>query len=55
MISKNILAACLGDDVHVAGILNFLQIAESWGFQSNFLGPAVSIEKILEEILDFRS
>jgi hypothetical protein len=36
--------------VHVAGLLNFLQLAEAKGYSTKFLGPAVSIQKILDEV-----
>lgn len=47
---KKILGASLGHCVHVAGILNFLKLAESHGYKSHFLGPAVSIKKLKEAI-----
>lgn len=47
---KQILGACVGNCVHVAGISNFLQIAKSDGYSTIFLGPAISIEKIIDEI-----
>ncbi|MHA1342051.1 MAG: cobalamin B12-binding domain-containing protein [Promethearchaeota archaeon] len=49
-LQKSILGACIGDCIHVAGILNFMNIAEQYGFNTNFLGPATSIDKIIEEI-----
>jgi len=47
---KKILGASIGNCVHVAGILNFLKLAERYGYETLFLGPAVSIEKISEGI-----
>lgn len=44
---KTVLAAALGECVHVAGINNFLRLAEAAGWRTVFLGPAVPIEKIL--------
>lgn len=43
-----VVAAALGECVHVAGICNFLRLAEAAGWRTVFLGPAVSIEKILQ-------
>ncbi len=40
----------MGNCVHVAGILNFLKLAGRYGYETLFLGPAVSIEKISEAI-----
>jgi hypothetical protein len=45
-----ILAACVGDCIHVAGILNFLQIAKDHCFNSDFMGPAVPITAIINQI-----
>jgi methylmalonyl-CoA mutase cobalamin-binding subunit len=47
---KKILGASVGSCVHVAGILNFLKLAESHGYETLFLGPAASVEKISEAI-----
>lgn len=47
---KQILGACVEDCIHVAGILGFMQLAEDFGFHTKFLGPAISIDKIIEEI-----
>ena len=44
---KTVIAAALGECVHVAGVLNFLRLAESAGWRTVFLGPAVSVEDIL--------
>src|SRR5512143_1202993 len=45
---KTVVAAALGECVHVAGVSNFLRLAESAGWRTVFLGPAVSIEKVLQ-------
>jgi methylmalonyl-CoA mutase cobalamin-binding subunit len=45
---KTVIAAALGECVHVAGISNFLRLAEAAGWKTVFLGPAVSIERVLE-------
>jgi hypothetical protein len=44
---KTVVAAALGECVHVAGIVNFLRLAESAGWRTVFLGPAVPIETVL--------
>jgi methanogenic corrinoid protein MtbC1 len=46
-MSKTVIAAALGECVHVAGITNFLRLAETAGWRTVFLGPAVPVEKIL--------
>ena len=45
---KTIVAGALGECVHVAGVMNFLRLAESAGWRTVFLGPAVSIETMLQ-------
>jgi methylmalonyl-CoA mutase cobalamin-binding subunit len=41
--AKTVVAGALGECVHVAGVTNFLRLAESAGWRTVFLGPAVSI------------
>lgn len=45
---KTVVAAALGECVHVAGVMNFLRLAEAAGWRTVFLGPAVSPEQVLE-------
>ncbi|MCS7282972.1 MAG: cobalamin-dependent protein [Anaerolineae bacterium] len=45
---KTVVAAALGECVHVAGIVNFLRLAEAAGWRTVFLGPAVPVERVLE-------
>jgi methylmalonyl-CoA mutase cobalamin-binding subunit len=45
---KTVVAAALGECVHVAGVMNFLRLAEAAGWQTHFLGPAVPVEDLLE-------
>ena len=47
-MKKTIVAAALGECVHVAGIMNFLNLAELAGWRTIFLGPAVPIKKVVE-------
>jgi len=44
---KTVVAGALGECVHVAGVMNFLRLAELAGWRTVFLGPAVSIEEML--------
>ena len=48
MQKKVVVAAALGECVHVAGVTNFLRLAEAAGWKTVFLGPAVPIERVLE-------
>jgi methylmalonyl-CoA mutase cobalamin-binding subunit len=45
---KTVVAAALGECVHVAGVTNFLRLAEIAGWRAIFLGPAVPIEQVIE-------
>jgi len=44
---KTVIAAALGECVHVAGISNFLRLAETAGWRTVFLGPAVPVEEVI--------
>jgi methylmalonyl-CoA mutase cobalamin-binding subunit len=44
---KTVIAAALGECVHVAGISNFLRLAEAAGWRTIFLGPAVPIAEVI--------
>ncbi len=44
---KTVVAGALGECVHVAGVVNFLRLAEAAGWRTVFLGPAVPIEEFV--------
>jgi methylmalonyl-CoA mutase cobalamin-binding subunit len=44
---KTVVAAALGECVHVAGVLNFLRLAEAAGWRTVFLGPATPVEQVV--------
>ncbi len=44
---KTVVAGALGECVHVAGVTNFLRLAEIAGWRTVFLGPAVPIDELL--------
>lgn len=44
---KKIIAATLGNCVHVAGVANFLRLAEACGYQTSFLGIGVKPQEII--------
>jgi methylmalonyl-CoA mutase cobalamin-binding subunit len=46
--NKTVVAAALGECVHVAGVMNFLRLAEDAGWRTVFLGPAVPISQVIE-------
>jgi hypothetical protein len=47
---RTVIAGALGECVHVAGVSKFLRLAEQAGWQTLFLGPAVSPQKMLDAI-----
>lgn len=49
---KIVVAGALGECVHVAGVINFLRLAESAGWQTVFLGPATSIHNFIQTVHD---
>lgn len=51
---KRILGASIGNCVHVAGVYHFLQLAEKEGYECKFMGPAVAIDKLFDEIESFK-
>jgi methylmalonyl-CoA mutase cobalamin-binding subunit len=44
---KTVVAGALGECVHVAGVMNFLRLAESAGWRTIFLGPSVPIDEVI--------
>jgi hypothetical protein len=47
---RKILGACVGSCVHVAGILNFLNLSSKYGYSTIFLGSACTIDKLKRDI-----
>ena len=54
MEGKKVLGASLGTCVHVAGVYGFLTLAERFGYQTIFLGPARSPQEVVEAVLQER-
>lgn len=52
MSKKKIIAGALGSDVHVAGVLNFLDLANKEGYDTVYLGGAVPLEKFIGGIIE---
>jgi len=44
---KTVVAGALGEFVHVAGVMNFLRLAEAAGWRTVFLGPAVPVDEVV--------
>ncbi len=49
---KKAIAGAIGEDVHVAGVINFLRLAEKEGYKTVFLGPAVSTKTIVGALIE---
>lgn len=47
---KKIIAATMGNCVHVAGVMNYLSLAENEGYNSDFIGIGISIDELIENI-----
>lgn len=47
MKEKTVIAGALGECVHVAGVVNFLRLAEQAGWRTVFLGPAVPLDELI--------
>ena len=47
---KVVIGAALGECVHVAGVMRFLELAELAGWKTIFLGPATPVERVIEAI-----
>jgi methylmalonyl-CoA mutase cobalamin-binding subunit len=47
-MTKKILAGSLGECVHVAGVINFLRLAEQHGYRTEFTGSATSIAEFID-------
>lgn len=54
MKNKLVIAASIGNCVHVAGAVHFLDLAAAEGYETIFLGPAVSVEELIENILEYK-
>lgn len=50
MRDRLILGAAVGDCVHVAGVVNFLNLAERLGFRAVMLGPAVPVGELMDAV-----
>ncbi len=45
-----ILAGAIGSDIHTAGILNFLYLAEREGYETTYIGSVIGIDKLLDSV-----
>jgi hypothetical protein len=52
-MSRKVLAGCLGECVHVAGVTRFLTIAAQDGYETHFTGPATDLESFMDAITAF--
>lgn len=54
MKKRRIMAGSLGNCVHVAGANHFLNLAEDEGYETLFLGPAVSVSQVMQSLDAFK-
>ena len=45
---NTVVAAALGECVHVAGVINFLRLAEEAGWRTVFLGPSIPVDEVID-------
>ena len=50
MSKRKVIGASIGNCVHVAGAAHFLNLAEDEGYEAIFLGPAVSIDTLIDNV-----
>lgn len=50
MRKRLVVSGALGEDAHVAGVASFLRLAEEAGWQTVYLGPAVSVEDFVRAV-----
>ena len=53
-MSRVLLGAAIGNCVHVAGVVHFLDLAVQEGYDTIFLGPAVPVDELFRKIEKFR-
>ncbi len=49
-----IIGASMGNCVHVAGVIHFLNLAEDEGYSTIFLGPAISVDSIIASVQEHK-
>lgn len=49
-MKRKILGAALGSCVHVGGLHHFLELAKAEDYETESLGPAVSVDKLLDRV-----
>jgi len=52
-VKSRIVACSLGNCVHVAGVLKFLRMAESVGYETIFLGAATLVDALLDAVEEY--
>lgn len=54
MANKTILGASIGNCVHVAGVIHFLDLAEKEGYEAHFMGPATPVEDLMSAVAEWK-
>jgi len=52
-MKMKILTASIGSCIHVAGVLNFCDLAEKLGYETMFLGHAVPVKELIKAVLEY--
>lgn len=53
-MAPTIVAGAMGNCVHVAGVVQFLRVAEELGYKTHFLGAAVPVDRFVDAIKEYR-
>jgi hypothetical protein len=53
IMRKKILGAALGTCVHVSGLYHFLKLAETEGYETKLLGPAITPQRLVKAIQEY--
>ncbi len=53
MKKGRMIGGSIGSCVHVAGVVHFLAMAEDEGYETVFLGPANSVDRVIEAVLEY--
>ena len=52
---RTVVGGALGEDVHVAGVVKFLKLAAEGGWNTEYLGPAVSIQNFIQALKKYNA
>lgn len=51
MIKNKILGASIGNCIHICGVINFLNLARKYDYETKLLGPAIKTKELTQQII----